>query len=60
MEIKLSFFEFTKQFRQWWVAVLGVEVNDFNGHLFYLEKDMETWKFDIFWLRHLMFYLNRE
>jgi len=38
---------------QWWIGVLKIEHECFNGHFFYIEHERYRgmWKFDLFWLR---------
>jgi hypothetical protein len=38
----------------WWIALVGIEVRDYHGHLFYLENNEGEFKFDLLWMRPLL------
>lgn len=47
----ISLFEIYWSSRQWWVALLGIQIGEISAHLFYIEYDQGLWKFDFLWLR---------
>ena len=51
--MRFLLFEATKYDEQWWIGLFGIEVGDFDGHLLYIERDLDHWKLDLLWLRPL-------
>jgi len=39
----------------WWIGLFEVEINDYDGYMIYLELREKTWKFDLLWLRSLLY-----
>jgi hypothetical protein len=60
MNFRFLLFDIAISHDQWWIGIANIERYDFDGHLFYLEKQHGYWKCDILWMRTLILrFLNK-
>ena len=56
--IHFLLFDFAVRPSQYWLSICEVTCNRFSGALFHLEIDYGYWKFDLFFLRSLIYKLK--
>jgi len=57
--MELHLFSFYYEPWCWWVDLLNIATNTYNGSLFVLEHNNGVWRWDVLWLRELVLKLRK-